>query len=235
MGAYPGSSVGPECNHGCPRRGRRGSGIHRGAAARDGAERRGEMLALRVGVMRAQARTLAATQRRDRTSGGTALPTPRLRASASAGKPPGCGGCQSSCRRVHAPRLLPSAQGSPGCILSAAKTSPHPLPRVWPPWDVFLTPQTGAVQEPQEQSDWHPQIGCVWCSKESACNAKTWVQSLAWEDPQGQRGLGGCSPWGRKKLDMTERLSLSFSFKKVFWWLGPERICLQHGTPGFDP
>ena len=28
------------------------------------------MLALRVGVMRAQARTLAATQSRDRTSGG---------------------------------------------------------------------------------------------------------------------------------------------------------------------
>ena len=136
---------------------------------------------------------------------------------------------------MRAPRLLPSAQGSPGCVLSAAQTSPHPLPWAWPPWDVFLTPQTDAAQEPQEQSDWHPQIGCVWCSEESACNAKTWVQSLAWEDPHGQRSLGGCSPWGRKKLDMTERLSLSFSFKKVFWWLGSERICLQHGTPGFDP
>ena len=28
----------------------------------------------------------------------------------------------------------------------------------------------------------------------------------------GQRSLAACSPWGRKELDMTERLSLSFTF-----------------------
>ena len=54
---------------------------------------------------------------------------------------------------------------------------------------------------------------------------ESWVQSLGWEDPwlggghgnplqysclenpHGQRSLAGCSPWGRKELDMTERLS----------------------------
>ena len=55
---------------------------------------------------------------------------------------------------------------------------------------------------------------------------KMWAQSLDWEDPlekgkathsvflpgesHGQRSLEGCSPWGRKELDMTEELS-SFS------------------------
>ena len=50
---------------------------------------------------------------------------------------------------------------------------------------------------------------------------ETWVRSLGWEDPleegmathseysclenpHGQRSLVGYSPWGRKKLDMTE-------------------------------
>ena len=28
---------------------------------------------------------------------------------------------------------------------------------------------------------------------------------------QGQRSLAGCSPWGRKELDRTERLTLSLS------------------------
>ena len=28
--------------------------------------------------------------------------------------------------------------------------------------------------------------------------------------PQGQRSLVGCSPWGRKESDTTERLTLSF-------------------------
>ena len=53
---------------------------------------------------------------------------------------------------------------------------------------------------------------------------ETWVQSLGWEDPlengmeihssifflensHGQRSLVGCNPWGRKELDMTEKLS----------------------------
>ena len=52
---------------------------------------------------------------------------------------------------------------------------------------------------------------------------ETWVLSLVWEDPleegmatlqysclknpSRQRSLTGYSPWGRKELDMTERLS----------------------------
>ena len=53
---------------------------------------------------------------------------------------------------------------------------------------------------------------------------ETWLQSLGWEDspggghgnllqysflenPNGKRSLTGYSPWGRKELDMTERLS----------------------------
>ena len=52
---------------------------------------------------------------------------------------------------------------------------------------------------------------------------ETWTLSLGWEDPleegwqptpvflpgesHGQRSLVGYSPWGRKELDMTERLS----------------------------
>ena len=51
----------------------------------------------------------------------------------------------------------------------------------------------------------------------------TWVLTLGWEDPleegkaptpvflsgesHGLRSLAGCSPWGHKELDMTERLS----------------------------
>ena len=61
-------------------------------------------------------------------------------------------------------------------------------------------------------------------SKEFACNVGGWVRSLGWEDPleegrathpsilawrmfHGQRSLVGYSPWGRKELDMTKRLS----------------------------
>ena len=52
---------------------------------------------------------------------------------------------------------------------------------------------------------------------------ETWVRSLGWEDPleegsnpvqysclenpHGQRSLAGYSPWSRKELDMTKRLS----------------------------
>ena len=55
---------------------------------------------------------------------------------------------------------------------------------------------------------------------------ETSVQSLGWEDPleeawlptpvflpeesHGQRSLVGYSPWGRKELDTTERLTLYF-------------------------
>ena len=55
---------------------------------------------------------------------------------------------------------------------------------------------------------------------------ETRVQSLGWEDPlekeiqdtpvswpgksHGQRSQVGCSPWGHKKVDMTERLTLTY-------------------------
>ena len=39
---------------------------------------------------------------------------------------------------------------------------------------------------------------------------------LAWkipwtEESDGAHGVHGCSPWGHKRLDTTERLTLSFS------------------------
>ena len=60
--------------------------------------------------------------------------------------------------------------------------------------------------------------------KNPAAMWETWVQFLGWEDPprvghgnalqysclensHGQRSLAGYSPWVRKELDMTERLS----------------------------
>ena len=60
--------------------------------------------------------------------------------------------------------------------------------------------------------------------KESACNAGdpglisgfrrspggghgNPLQYSCLEDPHGQKSLAGCSPWGRKELDMTKRLS----------------------------
>ena len=54
---------------------------------------------------------------------------------------------------------------------------------------------------------------------------ETWVQSLVWKDPL-EKGkathssiLAWRSPWGRKELDMTERLSLSFfTFPLPIWW-----------------
>ena len=33
------------------------------------------------------------------------------------------------------------------------------------------------------------------------------LQCSCLENPHGQRGLVGCSPWGHKELDTTERLS----------------------------
>ena len=49
------------------------------------------------------------------------------------------------------------------------------------------------------------------------CFHFSWVESLGHdnplqysclENPHGQRSLAGCSPWGCKELDITERLSM---------------------------
>ena len=63
--------------------------------------------------------------------------------------------------------------------------------------------------------------------KNSPAKQETWVRSLGQEDPleremathsrflpgksHGQRNLAGCSPWGCKESDTTERLSSSSS------------------------
>ena len=62
---------------------------------------------------------------------------------------------------------------------------------------------------------------------------ETWVRSLGWEDPL-EKGKatpvfwpgefhGLYSPWGHKKLDMSERVSLSISqqFKSEIMFLTP--------------
>ena len=65
---------------------------------------------------------------------------------------------------------------------------------------------------------------------------ETWVRFLGWEDPQekGKRvptsvfWLGECrglySPWGLKESDMTEWLSLSFTFPKFYFSIMPSRF-----------
>ena len=64
-------------------------------------------------------------------------------------------------------------------------------------------------------------------SQESACNAGDLglipglgrspggghgnpFQCSCLENPHGQRSLVGCSPWGRKESDTTERLSIAY-------------------------
>ena len=58
--------------------------------------------------------------------------------------------------------------------------------------------------------------------KEASCNTETWVRSLGWEDPLKKRKAthssiwpgefhGLYSPWGCKKSDITEQLSLHFT------------------------
>ena len=69
-------------------------------------------------------------------------------------------------------------------------------------------------------------------SKESVCNAgdlgsipglgrspgggySNPLQYSCLENPHGQRSLVGCSPWGHKEMDTTERLSTHMSLQYV--------------------
>ena len=72
---------------------------------------------------------------------------------------------------------------------------------------------------------------------------ETWVQSLGREDPlrrkwqptpvllpgksHEQGSLAGCSPWGRKELDTTERLPFLFFFTCAPWEAHLEDGCYQ--------
>ena len=73
-------------------------------------------------------------------------------------------------------------------------------------------------------------------SKASACNAggpgfHSWVGQIPWRrkwqsipallpgKSHGRRSLVGCSPWGRKELDTTERLHFHFHIQSFnIWW-----------------
>ena len=44
------------------------------------------------------------------------------------------------------------------------------------------------------------------------------LQDSCLENPHGQRSLVGCSPWGCKELDTTERLSTAQSREKRMNW-----------------
>ena len=48
----------------------------------------------------------------------------------------------------------------------------------------------------------------------------------------GQRSLGGCSPWGREELDMTERLHFHFSLSCTGEGHGNPRQCSCWRLPG---
>ena len=81
---------------------------------------------------------------------------------------------------------------------------------------------------------------------------ETWVRSLGWEDhwlggghgnplqysclenPHGQRSLAGCSPWGRKELDMTERLSTAHIELSHICRVASKDHSPQHHGPGIE-
>ena len=61
------------------------------------------------------------------------------------------------------------------------------------------------------------------------------LQYSCLENPHGQRSLAGCSPWGHKELDTTERLSAQHS--AIYWITGimpavPRPGCHMPWNPG---
>ena len=87
-------------------------------------------------------------------------------------------------------------------------------------------------------------------SKEPACQCRgrkrwgfdPWVGKISWRkawqptplflprEPDGQRSLADCSPWGHKESDMTEWLKLSLSFFFIFF-----SIVAYHGLLNIVP
>ena len=68
-------------------------------------------------------------------------------------------------------------------------------------------------------SPWLQRMGACQCRRHKRCGFDSWVWKIPWRrkwqpipvflpgEPHGQESLVGYSPWGRKELDMTERLS----------------------------
>ena len=68
-----------------------------------------------------------------------------------------------------------------------------------------------------------------------------WVRKIPWREERqptpgllpgkshGQRSLAGCSPWGRRELDMTERLSTA----QHCTFLPSSSSCRQPNVSGF--
>ena len=84
-------------------------------------------------------------------------------------------------------------------------------------------------------------------SKESACNAGALgsipglggghgspLQCSCLENPHRQRSLAGCSPWGRKELDMTERLSTAHIELSQICRVASNDHSPQHHGPGIE-
>ena len=57
------------------------------------------------------------------------------------------------------------------------------------------------------------------------------LQYACLENPQGQRSLVGYSPWGCKELDMTEQVSLHFTYGSVFLYYFFKQIFAQDTIP----
>ena len=55
------------------------------------------------------------------------------------------------------------------------------------------------------------------------------LQYLCQENPHGQRSLVGCSPWGRKELNITEWLSTAQTELAVLVWVLPLNCCVTWG------
>ena len=87
--------------------------------------------------------------------------------------------------------------------------------------------------------------------KESACNAEDLgsvpglgrspggghgnpLQYSCLENPHGQRSLAGCSPWGRKELDMSERLSTAHIELSHICRVASKDHSPQHHGPGIE-
>ena len=88
----------------------------------------------------------------------------------------------------------------PGLGRSAGERISYPLQYSWPSLVAQLVKNLPATQE-----TWIPSLG--WEDSPGGGHGNL-LQYSCLENPNGKRSLTGYSPWGRKELDMTERLTL---------------------------